>query len=52
VDAGFLIEALEEWPSLRTSQPGPRAAEENRARREIPMFLGIRAQISTAKAQE
>jgi 23S rRNA-/tRNA-specific pseudouridylate synthase/SAM-dependent methyltransferase len=43
VDAGFVVEALEEWPSLRTSQPGPRAAEENRARREIPMFLGIRA---------
>lgn len=42
-DAGFLIEAIEEWPSMRQSQPGPRAAEENRARREIPMFLGIRA---------
>lgn len=42
-DAGFVIEALEEWPSLRQSQPGPRAAEENRARREIPMFLGLRA---------
>lgn len=43
VDAGFLVEALEEWPSRRISQPGPRAAEENRARREIPMFLGVRA---------
>lgn len=42
-EAGFLVEALEEWPSMRTSQPGPRAAEENRARREIPMFLGLRA---------
>lgn len=42
-DAGFMIDALEEWPSLRTSQPGPTAAEENRARREIPMFLAIRA---------
>ena len=42
-DAGFLVEALEEWPSMRSSQAGPRAAEENRARREIPMFLGIRA---------
>jgi SAM-dependent methyltransferase len=41
--AGLLVEALEEWPSLRTSQPGPRAAEENRIRREIPMFLAIRA---------
>jgi SAM-dependent methyltransferase len=42
-EAGFLVESLEEWPSLRRSEPGPRAAEENRARREIPMFLGLRA---------
>ncbi|MBS0192240.1 MAG: pseudouridine synthase [Phycisphaerales bacterium] len=42
-DAGFVLEALEEWPSARQSQPGPRAAEENRARREIPMFLALRA---------
>lgn len=42
-DAGLLIDALEEWPSQRTSQPGPRASEENRARREIPMFAAIRA---------
>lgn len=48
-EAGFLIEALEEWPSMRKSQPGPRAAEENRARREIPMFLGIRA-VKVARA--
>lgn len=42
-EAGFLIDALEEWPSARESEPGPRAAEENRARREIPMFLALRA---------
>lgn len=41
--AGLFTNALEEWASVRTSQPGPRAAEENRARREIPMFLAIRA---------
>lgn len=41
--AGFVIDALEEWPSGRTSQAGPAAAEENRARKEIPMFLAIRA---------
>jgi SAM-dependent methyltransferase len=41
--AGMLIDALEEWPSHRVSQPGPRAAEEDRARREIPMFLAMRA---------
>ena len=40
--AGLLVSALEEWPSTRQSEPGPRAAEENRARREIPMFLAIR----------
>lgn len=42
-EAGLLIDAVEEWPSIRTSQPGPRAHEENRARREIPMFMAIRA---------
>lgn len=41
--AGLLVDALEEWPSARVSQPGPRATEENRARREIPLFLAIRA---------
>lgn len=41
--AGLVINAMEEWASNRVSQPGPRAPEENRARREIPMFLAIRA---------
>ncbi|MDX2147086.1 MAG: pseudouridine synthase [Planctomycetota bacterium] len=41
--AGLMIDALEEWTSKRTSQPGPRAAEEDRARGEIPMFLAFRA---------
>lgn len=41
--AGLLIDAVEEWASHRSSDSGPRAAEENRARREIPMFLAIRA---------
>jgi ubiquinone/menaquinone biosynthesis C-methylase UbiE len=41
--AGLLIDALEEWPSHKTSQPGPRAAAENTAREEIPMFMAIRA---------
>lgn len=40
---GFAIDALEEWPSQRSSEPGPRASEENRARREIPLFLAWRA---------
>jgi SAM-dependent methyltransferase len=42
VDAGFLIDALEEWPSHRHTDGGPFAAEHDRARREIPMFLAIR----------
>lgn len=40
---GLLIEKLEEWPSMRAATSGPRAPEENRARREIPLFLGVRA---------
>lgn len=41
--AGLLIDRLEEWPSHRQSDSGPRADAENRARREIPMFLALRA---------
>jgi ubiquinone/menaquinone biosynthesis C-methylase UbiE len=41
--AGLLIDALEEWPSHKKSSPGPRAAAENSAREEIPMFLALRA---------
>jgi ubiquinone/menaquinone biosynthesis C-methylase UbiE len=42
-NAGMLIDAMEEWPSHKTSTSGPRAAAENTARKEIPMFLAIRA---------
>jgi len=41
-NARLLIDALEEWPSHKTSNPGPRAAAENAARKEIPMFLALR----------
>lgn len=41
--AGLLIDAMEEWPSHKVSRPGPRAKAENIARREIPMFMAIRA---------
>ena len=41
--ARLLIDAIEEWPSHKTSTSGPRAAAENVARNEIPMFLAIRA---------
>jgi hypothetical protein len=42
-NAGLLIDALEEWPSHKTSTSGPRAHAENVSRKEIPMFLAIRA---------
>jgi ubiquinone/menaquinone biosynthesis C-methylase UbiE len=41
--AGLLIDAVEEWPSHKTSTSGPRAPAENVARKEIPMFLALRA---------
>ena len=42
-NAGLLIDAMEEWPSHKTSTSGPRAAAENAARKEIPMFMAMRA---------
>lgn len=41
--AGLLIDAMEEWASHKTSTSGPKAHAENVARKEIPMFLAIRA---------
>jgi ubiquinone/menaquinone biosynthesis C-methylase UbiE len=41
--AGFLIGRIEEWVSHKVSNPGPRAQEENRIRKEIPLFLMIEA---------
>lgn len=40
---GLWVNALEEWPSHKVSQPGPVAQAENRARDEFPMFLALRA---------
>jgi ubiquinone/menaquinone biosynthesis C-methylase UbiE len=49
--AGMMIDALEEWPSHKTSTSGPRAAAENMARKEIPMFLALRARkVASAAA--
>ena len=42
-NAGLLVDAIEEWPSHKKSDSGPRAAAENVAREEIPMFMAIRA---------
>ncbi len=37
--SGFSIKRLEEWISHKKSQDGPRSAEEDRTRKEIPMFM-------------
>jgi SAM-dependent methyltransferase len=42
-NAGLLVDDLAEWPSHKTSQPGPRQKAENVARKEIPLFMAIRA---------
>lgn len=41
--AGLLIDAIEEWTSHKTTTAGPRAAAENAARKEIPLFMAMRA---------
>lgn len=45
-EAGFMIDAYEEWTSPAVSDSGPRAKAENLARREIPLFLALRAQLA------
>lgn len=40
-DCGFKVTKLEEWYSNRLSQNGPRKISEDKARREIPMFMFI-----------
>jgi ubiquinone/menaquinone biosynthesis C-methylase UbiE len=39
--AGLWVESLEEWTSKKESQSGKRAKAENRARKEIPLFLSL-----------
>ncbi|MEI6304949.1 MAG: class I SAM-dependent methyltransferase [Candidatus Taylorbacteria bacterium] len=39
--SGLAVTRLEEWISHKKSQVGPRSAEEDRTRKEIPMFLMI-----------
>jgi ubiquinone/menaquinone biosynthesis C-methylase UbiE len=38
---GFCVSRLEEWNSNKISEPGPRSQAEDKARKEIPMFLFI-----------
>ncbi|MFA6601554.1 MAG: class I SAM-dependent methyltransferase [Candidatus Paceibacterota bacterium] len=41
--AGLSVTRLEEWISHKKSQKGPRAEEEDRIRKEIPMFVCLEA---------
>lgn len=41
--AGLAVTRLEEWTSDKTSEPGPRAGAENKARKEFPLFLVLEA---------
>lgn len=43
-DAGFTVTRMEEWTSNRVSKPGARAKAENESRKEIPMFLALKAE--------
>ncbi|MEK7093805.1 MAG: class I SAM-dependent methyltransferase [Patescibacteria group bacterium] len=40
---GLLVKRMEEWESHKKSHPGPRARAEDRARKEIPIFLFLEA---------
>jgi ubiquinone/menaquinone biosynthesis C-methylase UbiE len=39
--AGFVVTRLEEWESHKQSQAGPRKGAEDKARKEIPIFMAI-----------
>ena len=41
--AGLCVDSLEEWVSNKESAPGKRSRGENRARKEVPLFMAIRA---------
>ncbi|MDP3057980.1 MAG: class I SAM-dependent methyltransferase [bacterium] len=42
-NAGMYIDHLEEWTSHKTDQEGPKKAAMDRSRKEIPLFMAIRA---------
>ena len=45
VKAGLSVDGMEEWISNKNSLPGKRSKAENRARKEIPLFLALRARL-------
>lgn len=40
-NTGLAVRRLEEWVSHRKSEPGPRQKEEDRTRKEIPLFMAL-----------
>jgi hypothetical protein len=44
--SGFAVTRLEEWASHKESEKGPKQRAENKARKEIPMFMCIEAKNS------
>ncbi|MCL4406206.1 MAG: class I SAM-dependent methyltransferase [Patescibacteria group bacterium] len=40
---GFAVLRLEEWNSDKKSEPGPRQKAEDKARKEIPLFMAVEA---------
>jgi len=42
-NAGLYVDHMEEWTSPRTDEPGPHKEAKDAARKEIPMFMAIRA---------
>jgi ubiquinone/menaquinone biosynthesis C-methylase UbiE len=44
-NAGFSVTRLEEWISDKSSEEGPRQKEEDRMRKEIPLFMMIEARL-------
>ena len=42
-NTGLLIDHSEEWASHKKNEPGPRQAALDQSRKEIPMFLALRA---------
>ena len=45
--ANLWVDAIEEWSSNKVSEPGKRSRAENRARKEIPLFMAFRARLSS-----
>ncbi|MDP7556315.1 MAG: class I SAM-dependent methyltransferase [Nitrospinaceae bacterium] len=50
--AGLCVDSLEEWVSDKESEPGKRSRGENRARKEIPLFMAIRVVQSANNKSE